>query len=82
MTYILLFLFDNIFHMGCSTHSYTKNFLLLYEKGSLKGDVAMKLDDIDKKLLNELTKDGRISYVELAKKSAFPGWPLKIELKV
>lgn len=42
----------------------------------------MKLDDIDKKLLNELTKDGRISYVELAKKSAFPGWPLKIELKV
>lgn len=49
-----------------------KNFLLLYEKGSLKGDVAMKLDDIDKKLLNELTKDGRISYVELAKKSDYP----------
>lgn len=68
MTYILLFLFDNIFHMGCSTHSYMKNFLLLYEKGSLKGDVAMKLDDVDKELLNELTKDGRISYVELAKK--------------
>jgi Lrp/AsnC family transcriptional regulator, leucine-responsive regulatory protein len=41
----------------------------------------MKLDDIDKKLLNELAQDGRISYVDLAKKVGLSRVAVKDRIK-